>query len=71
MDLWTFLSIAVIAGSATAIFGTKYANRSAESAKALDELHQRIDALTERVITLERINTDSGYHIKREIDGLS
>ena len=75
MSMWTAIVLIVFAAMAAEAWRHHVKARNAGGGReALDELHQRIDALEtdlrSRVETLERIVTDSKEDLKRQFDHL-
>ena len=51
-------------------FKTKTLHHSKNSDKQNDQLKQQVEKLTERVQVLERIVTDEGYQVQKDINNL-
>ena len=75
MELWTFLTIVVLAGCALQGYRAYVNSRGARPAE-LDEIEARLEALEgdasleERVRALEAIVTDPRFQLDSEIDRL-
>lgn len=51
-------------------FKTKTLNHNKTSDKQSEQLKQQVDMLTERVQVLEKIVTDEGYQVQKDINNL-
>jgi len=51
-------------------FKSKTLNHNKTSDEQSDQLKQQVDKLTERVQVLEKIVTDEGYQVQKEINNL-
>jgi len=72
MTFWTFVFLTVLVGCSIPllkIWQDGHKARPIDDANAVD-MQRRIDALQERVAVLEKIVTDDGYELRRELASL-
>ncbi|GGX49967.1 hypothetical protein [Saccharospirillum salsuginis] len=70
MDVFKFVIIIVLIGTVGGIVKEVLRNKRKSELKSNQWKDERIEALEERVATLERILTDDKERLKREIDSL-
>ena len=70
MSFWTFVAVVCLAGIIYAGWEQWLRHRRMADRESGDALREEVAALEERVRVLERIVTDEGYELRREISGL-
>jgi tetrahydromethanopterin S-methyltransferase subunit B len=74
MNLTAIIIVAICVGGITSIISTlsdrKKKEANALSKKEKSELLSQIDAMSERIATLERIVTDEKYSLNKEFENL-
>ncbi|MCC5856491.1 MAG: hypothetical protein JJU10_12540 [Idiomarina sp.] len=70
MGVFEMVAIIVVAGCIVEIYRVRMNSQSKAGKDDLGELQEQVDALKERVKTLEAIVTDKSYQLKSEIDQL-
>ena len=72
MSMWTMIFLVCVVVFAYSAFETwlKHRSKVARAAAADEGLRAELDALRERLQTLEAIVTDDGYDLRRRIDDL-
>jgi len=70
MDVFTFVILIVLITSTVTIIKIKEKSRNQASNEEASELSRQVQALSQRVATLEKILTDQKYQLSREIEEL-